>query len=478
MNKVYHFSVSFRNTGLLILALMGVLCLFVLPFAIFSPQGLWVAMAFALALLPFVLLGGYFFVRHSGEIILTDDAITLSRFGREKRVSYLDVIAVRQDYHLPPNLVLSTADTSLKFSRLVYDWPELDAALRRRIAAFGQTDQATFPLVLGFGIKFFATNGLLLAVLFAFIELLAFGAFYERYGVWRALGMAAVVSGSLVGLTWAAAVLATLLSGQPIRCVFTADSVEARYAFGKRRSWAARDIQAIHMEEHQSAVQSGYVKVERLLHPVIITFKDGQPLIINPDRARDFGYTPERLNAVLRRLYAVRLGQAAAALQTPQSPRNQAQANKLIQQASQFHKRKQYEQAIALYKEAIELFPPYASYWFLIGDMYFEMKQPEPAAQAYRQTVEFVPEHDQAWSSLGRCLLLLGQPEKAASAFDRSIEIAADQPEAFYYGAMAQARLNNQIKASAYLEHALALQPAWKEAARQDPLLASLMQKV
>jgi tetratricopeptide (TPR) repeat protein len=108
---------------------------------------------------------------------------------------------------------------------------------------------------------------------------------------------------------------------------------------------------------------------------------------------------------------------------------------------------------------------------------------------AFRKTVEIIPQYDEAWFNLGQCLMALERDEEAVQAFDRCLEIMLSrsdegtmQPfyqleiddrtsQAWYYGAIAHARLGQTDQAANYLEEALQLRSGWKRRAQKDPLL-------
>jgi len=149
-------------------------------------------------------------------------------------------------------------------------------------------------------------------------------------------------------------------------------------------------------------------------------------------------------------------------------------ANDLIRKANQCHSRGEYEQAIAFYRQAIDLMPDspiYRAYYFIIGETLMKIGRYQEAVPVLEQVVEDVPEHAQAWCDLGQCLMLTAHYHEAARAFERCLEIAPGTAEAWYYGAMVHARLGRGEQAREYLHKALSLKPAWKKQAQKDALL-------
>ena len=152
--------------------------------------------------------------------------------------------------------------------------------------------------------------------------------------------------------------------------------------------------------------------------------------------------------------------------------------NELIKQANQCYGQGRYEEAIALYRQAIDLAPGspiYRAYNFIIGEALMKMGRHQEAVSMLEQVVADVPEHDQAWCDLGQCLMVTGQYHEAVRAFGRCLEIAPETAEAWYYGAMVHARLGQGERAREYLRKALALKPAWKKQAQNDPLLKAYL---
>ncbi len=150
------------------------------------------------------------------------------------------------------------------------------------------------------------------------------------------------------------------------------------------------------------------------------------------------------------------------------------QANDLIRQANQLYSQQQYDQAIALYRQAIDLVPDspvYRAYKFVIGETLMKMGRHREAVPVLQEVVSDMPEHDQAWCDLGQCLMLAAHYREAIRAFEHCLEIAPETAEAWYYGAMVHARLGQDEQAREYLHKAINLRPAWKKQAQQDALL-------
>lgn len=154
----------------------------------------------------------------------------------------------------------------------------------------------------------------------------------------------------------------------------------------------------------------------------------------------------------------------------------QQRANALIAQAGQHQQAHENDEAIRLYREAIALMadvPPYVSYNLVLGDLLFQLQRYREAAECYRQLVDAFPEHDQGWSGLGQALALLGEEREALQAFEQCVVLVSDDAPAWYHGAVLHARRGDDATAAQWLRRALKLQPAWRERAASEPVLAA-----
>lgn len=101
----------------------------------------------------------------------------------------------------------------------------------------------------------------------------------------------------------------------------------------------------------------------------------------------------------------------------------QANANALVADANDALGGGDIDVAAQLYRDAIELFPSYASIELVVGDSYFAAERFSDALEAYKATVNAVPEHDQAWERMAETLHRLGRHDEGASAMSRYQEL-------------------------------------------------------
>lgn len=255
--------------------------------------------------LPFAALGIYWFWRHSGTITLTADGIVLRRFGSEQRLAYADIVAFQEkDAHLPPNYVLNSKTSVLKFSRETENFYDLHLALRQQIAVLREVEAATFPFNLNFLPGFIRNVGIWVIVI---------GGLLGGMLVWGLQSSANLTEDVFfIGLT-AVLFLALLLAAarprlkqKPRELIFTATEIQLLPLWGPPQVYQANQIQSIQIEEQVTSARSvrmAWIKMRVVLHPIVIKFRDGRRVIIEEGHVWQVGYSPERLLATLRQLY-------------------------------------------------------------------------------------------------------------------------------------------------------------------------------
>jgi len=79
---------------------------------------------------------------------------------------------------------------------------------------------------------------------------------------------------------------------------------------------------------------------------------------------------------------------------------NQQKANTLIERGNELHNSGDKLSAAPYYREAAELFEPYASFMLVAADSYLASDKYRDAAAAYQHVVDAHPDHDQAKAGL------------------------------------------------------------------------------
>lgn len=73
-------------------------------------------------------------------------------------------------------------------------------------------------------------------------------------------------------------------------------------------------------------------------------------------------------------------------------PEEKAQAYNALGYA--YFQQEKYQQAVAEYKQAVELQPGYITAWNNLGNAYEKIKQPEQALEAYQETLSYAPDNE------------------------------------------------------------------------------------
>lgn len=297
MHRTFKQDASLRSAGGLILICMGVLALLMVFVLVMEPLHWTFPVILSLAFSPFVMLGSYFFLRNSGTITLTDEAVIWRRFGQEKRVAYSDITGSRErDYHAPPNFILEAGRDRLKINRRVENFPELFALLSEKAPVLLRKDSSSrAPFKAGLTRRRLADN---LATVACSIVVVAAGVFFylletgHLYPGWATFQVG-VVAGA-IGLC-----LLYLENMGLVQVVFDEEEIHWRNLLKAPEGRLVDEIEHICLVKDSQNV-SGVQKVQ---YNLTLYFEDGCELAISERKARAFGYTPERLLVKLRALY-------------------------------------------------------------------------------------------------------------------------------------------------------------------------------
>lgn len=102
---------------------------------------------------------------------------------------------------------------------------------------------------------------------------------------------------------------------------------------------------------------------------------------------------------------------------------DQKTANALIERGNHALASGELDEAIGLYRAAIDRNPAYVSFELVIGDALHDAGRLTEAIDAYRSTVDAIPEHDQAWERLAECLYRVGRRAEGDQATRRLEEL-------------------------------------------------------
>ncbi|MBN1872603.1 MAG: leucine-rich repeat domain-containing protein [Anaerolineae bacterium] len=136
-NEVFMISPLFRGETLFVVCTLSAISLFVFIVALNGPQtgitmnaGVGIPLLFA----PLIVGGLIFALRHSGMVILSAESVTLQRMGREQRVRYNDVVALRSRSNpLIAALLIRGEGRTLRIPRMVENLPRLTDIVFARV---------------------------------------------------------------------------------------------------------------------------------------------------------------------------------------------------------------------------------------------------------------------------------------------------------------------------------------------------------
>ena len=90
------------------------------------------------------------------------------------------------------------------------------------------------------------------------------------------------------------------------------------------------------------------------------------------------------------------------------------------------------------------------------------------AIASYDQSLKIKPDKHEAWYNRGNSLDALGHKEEAIASYDQALKIKPDHAPTFFNKACCYALQNQVDLAVDCLQHAIALDPQWKENAKTD----------
>ncbi|MEW6527711.1 MAG: hypothetical protein AB1444_13730 [Spirochaetota bacterium] len=314
--RTFHFSSDMRTYGMALLGLMGFAYLLFVSVPVFdffslltvNKNDYLVLAILALGLMPFTLLGFYLFYRHSGYVILTQEAIILKRFGKEKQILYRDIVDISfTRWHIPEGIILKTRSSVLSFSTRIGNYPALWKILQKKVSPRPlEADQVSFPFHLSFAHRFWLSKilqfGALIAILCGIVIILSRDGETNKFN-WR--------MGSFLILLSLGVLIAVIINGlspkQFVRLRFTKQDITGYYINGKTKNWPVSNLKRITFTEKLRWFSVDGVEGLAPDRSVWLEFDRYPPLIISEKRAKDFGYTSERLCANLNYLYAQQL---------------------------------------------------------------------------------------------------------------------------------------------------------------------------
>ncbi len=332
-----------RSPTLFSMFALSAVSLFMLIAALNGPQtGVTMEAGVGLCLLfaPLVIGGLIFLLHNTGMVIVTAEGVTIRRSGRARFLRYDDIVAVTSQSRIfAPGIVIRGRERVLHIPRTLEKLPRLYALLLQRIspavrdAALGETAPAataTAPAVStadGGPVYAFAISRRVWALYIAGTMLLAL--IYlglGLMGIWSGLARGVVppfntlwVRNSLIfflmiGVFFVPALIIVIRGlttrygpfkmEQPVAWEFYRGHIRYRLPRSDWQERSARDLQRVTLRPRTATARGGRgIEQQVTLYMLVLEFTSANPLVIDQERAVQFGQTPEQLHAMIGELY-------------------------------------------------------------------------------------------------------------------------------------------------------------------------------
>jgi len=122
------------------------------------------------------------------------------------------------------------------------------------------------------------------------------------------------------------------------------------------------------------------------------------------------------------------------------------------------------DEAVAEYKNAIEIKGDYAYAYYNLGFAYNRKGLVDEAIEKYKKSIELNPQFDQAFNDLGIAYRRKGEMDEAIAAYQKAIEINPDFAQARYNLANVYSKKEMRAEAMAEYQKALEIDPDFGEA--------------
>jgi len=126
------------------------------------------------------------------------------------------------------------------------------------------------------------------------------------------------------------------------------------------------------------------------------------------------------------------LGQKTAARATQGHESRVAGFSSLVAKAKAAREKDQVEEAIRLYRRAVQIKPYFVEGWWYLGTLLYESDQYTDGAIAFRHVTGLKPEMALGWAILGLCQFETKDYESALVHLERSDQLGIPRAESFY----------------------------------------------
>ena len=128
------------------------------------------------------------------------------------------------------------------------------------------------------------------------------------------------------------------------------------------------------------------------------------------------------------------------------------------------HRDNRLNEAVAAYKQAVQLNPDLAEAYNNLGVALRKMGKQDAALVAYRRCLELQPENEGLWSNMGNCLREMQAFEEAEAAHKRALSLKPANASRLFNAALVHRDRNEMTAALDLFNAALALDPDYAEA--------------
>ena len=107
-------------------------------------------------------------------------------------------------------------------------------------------------------------------------------------------------------------------------------------------------------------------------------------------------------------------------------------ADRLFLKANKLYEEKKFEEAVAIFQEAIKLSPLNWGYFFNLGLAYKKLEKKEDALASFRKAVELNPDSYSSNKELGEALAKAGSFEEAKPFYEKAVALSPEDPDAHF----------------------------------------------
>ena len=133
--------------------------------------------------------------------------------------------------------------------------------------------------------------------------------------------------------------------------------------------------------------------------------------------------------------------------------------NNLVTQGIVEEKKGNYENALALFNQALKINPHDDYSWFKLGYILDELGRCEEAVTSLDKAIEINPDYDHAWNNRGIVLSNLGNNEEALDSYNKAIELNPEHYDALNNRSLVLGELGRYEEAVASYDKAIEINP-------------------